>query len=90
MYTDYFLEIIGDIRQTQQEKEVSQNLKDSSKYLKDVKAIYDFLSDNQNHWTIKTKTLYFDSEELLKEYQKLVNNIVNIDTTNTKSTPNEI
>ena len=88
LYEDYFLEIIGDIRQTQEEQEISTNLKNSSKYLKEVKAIYDFLSDNQNHWEIKKNTLYFDSEDLLNEYKKLVNNVVNIDTTNTK--PDEV
>ena len=49
---------MGDIRQTQEEKEISNNLKNCSKYLKEVKAIYDYLSDNQNHWTIKNNTLY--------------------------------
>ncbi len=90
LYTDYFLEIIGDIRQTQEEKEISNNLKNSSKYLKEVKSIYDFLSDNQNHWTIKGNTLYFDNEDLLNEYKKLVDNVINIDTTNIEEKPNEI
>ena len=89
LYTDYFLQIIGDIRQTQEEKEISTSLKNSSKYLKEVKAIYDYLSDNQNHWTIKNNTLYFDSEDLLNEYKKLVDNVVNIDTTN-GSEPDEV
>lgn len=88
LYEDYFLEIIGDIRQTQEEQEISTNLKNSSKYLKEVKAIYDFLSDNQNHWEIKKNTLYFDSEDLMNQYKKLVNNVVNIDTTNTQ--PDEV
>ena len=90
LYTDYFLEIIGDIRQTQEEKEISNSLKNSSKYLKDVKSIYDFLSDNQNHWIIKGNTLYFDNEDLLNEYKKLVDNVINIDTTNIEEKPNEI
>ena len=90
LYTDYFLEIIGDIRQTQEEKEISNSLKVSSNYLKEVKKVYDFLSDNQNHWTIKNNTLYFDNEDLLNEYKKLIDNIVNIDTTNIEEKPNEI
>ena len=90
LYTDYFLEIIGDIRQTQEEKEISNSLKNSSKYLKEVKKVYDFLSDNQNHWTIKNNTLYFDNENLLNEYKKLIDNIINIDTTNIEEKPNEI
>ena len=89
-YTDYFLEIIGDIRQTQEEKEISNNLKNSSKYLKDVKAIYDFLSNNQNHWIIKNNTLLFDSEALLNEYKNLINNIIDIDTRTTETNPDSI
>lgn len=90
LYTDYFLEIIGDIRQTQEEKELSNNLKNISKYLKEVKATYDFLSDNQNHWTIKNNTLLFDSEELLNQYKELLNKVVNIDMTNSESKPDEV
>ena len=90
LYTDYFLEIMGDIRQTQEEKEISNNLKNCSKYLKEVKAIYDYLSDNQNHWTIKNNTLYFDSEELLNKYKELVNKVVNIDMTTNESNPDEL
>ena len=90
LYEDYFLEIIGDIRQTQEEQEVSTSLRNSSKYLKEVKAIYDFLSDNQNHWEIKKNTLYFDSQELLNEYKKLVDKVVNIDMTTNSSEPDEV
>ena len=89
-YKDYFLEIIGDIRQTQEEKEISQSLKNSSKYLKDVKSIYDFLSNNQNHWIIKNNTIIFDSEVLLNEYNTLVNNIINIDTRTEEQIPDNI
>lgn len=91
LYTDYFLEIIGDIRQTQEEKEISQNLKNSSQYLKDVKAIYDFLSNNQNHWTINNNnTILFDSEDLLDEYKKLVNNVIDMNLNGENSSASEI
>lgn len=77
-YEDYYMEIIGDIRQTEEEKSLSNTLSQGSKLLKNTKRIFDYLSDNKNHWTVGDNMILFDSEEMLQEYQSLVAVITNL------------
>ncbi len=71
-YVDYFKELIGDIQQTEEEKELSSQLSRSSLLLETVRGLFDFLSTYQNHWEIQNNTLSFDSGELLKEYESWI------------------
>ena len=75
-YKDYYKQIIGDLRQTEAEKELSKYLEDSSNLLKNTKGVFDFLSEQQQHWVIENDMVLFDSQELLEEYQKIISEII--------------
>ncbi len=75
-YKDYYKQIIGDIRQTESEKELSKYLEDSSTLLKNTKKAFDFLSEQQQHWVVEDDMILFDSEELLQQYQTILSEII--------------
>ena len=50
------------------------------------KTFFTFLSTNKDYWTMDEEYIYFDTDELLEEYNRLLDIINNIDfTTNTDS-----
>ena len=85
-YKNYYKQIIGDIRQTEAEKELSKYLEDSSTLLKNTKGTFDFLSEQQQHWVVENDMVLFDSQELLEEYQKIISEIIDFAKTTEENT----
>ncbi len=79
-YVDYYKKIIGEIEQTETEKELSTYLDESSKILDNISKIFVFLSEYKDYYDIGEDTLYFKRDDLLKQYNEMIVNI-----TNTKS-----
>ncbi len=83
-YVEYYREIVGDIKQTEKEKEISEHLLETSKILENIYNIFEFLSQNRNSWSVENDKVVFTDEALMKQYQELINNI-----TSTNSSPSE-
>jgi len=76
-YVDYYKKIIGEIEQTETEKELSSYLDESSKILDNISKIFVFLSENKDYYEIGEDTLYFKRDDLLKQYNEMIVNITN-------------
>ena len=88
-YVDYYKKIIGDVSQTEKEKELSKYLSMSSDQIKGIKSIFDFLSGNKEHWTTDDNNILFDSNALIVEYQKLIKDIQSISLDDTSDNNSE-
>ena len=78
-YIDYYKKIVGNIEQTTVEKELSQELYNSSKLVDNIYNIFEFLSDNKNHWTFEDDMIYFDNDDLVNKYKSMLENITNFE-----------
>ena len=87
-YQDYYKKIVGNIEQTATEKELSKELFDSRTMIDNIYNIFEFLSNNQNHWTYEDDIIYFDTDELVNKYKSLLENINNITPSSDNSTGN--
>lgn len=79
-YIDYYKKIIGKVEQTETEKEISGYLEESNKILNNIYNIFEFLSINKNYYEIREDGLYFTKEDLLEQYNQMLLNITNTDT----------
>lgn len=77
-YVDYYKEIVGNIEQTDTEKELSNCLEQSSQFIENIYLVFDFLAQNKDYWTIQNNKVMFSSEELFAQYQNIINNITAI------------
>lgn len=82
-YVDYYKRIVGDIKQSKQEQELSQYLADNTKIIENLYMVFEFLSSNKSQWEIENDNIVFTSEELLEQYKILLQSI--IDTSNNVS-----
>lgn len=79
-YLDYYQELMID------EDMLSQNSTDIVNNLDYIQSMFDvytefftFLSDNYLYWTMDEEYIYFDTDELLEEYNRLLTIINNLD-----------
>ena len=79
MYIDYYKKIISSNSKSKTEQEILKYLSDSSTLINNVINIFNFLSDNKNHWQFENSKIYFDSQELYDKYSNLINNIDNVE-----------
>ncbi len=77
-YIDYYKEIIGDIKHTEETKKLLKYLDDSSIIIKSTRKVFDFLSEQKEHWVIENDMVLFDSQELLNQYQTIVTEIIDL------------
>lgn len=69
----YTKDDLKSLQETKQEAEtLSQNL---TLFLDKVKEILDMLAKNSNHWTIENSQIYFDTDNLVTEYNNLYNEL---------------
>ena len=87
-YVKYYKEIIGDVKHTEETKELSKYLEDSSTLIKSTKKAFDFLSEQKEHWVIEDEMVLFDSQELLSQYQSIISEIIDF-ANNTVKNSNE-
>ena len=45
-------------------------------FLDDCYKMYDFLSENRNYWVIENGVIYFSNDNLIEEYNSLINKII--------------
>ncbi len=83
-YVDYYKEIVGEVKQSQTEKELSMYLANSSELLENVIALLQFLSDNKNNWNFQDNKIMFNSQALLDQYNQILQSL--LVTENTSST----
>ena len=81
-YVEYFKTIIGDVSQSNTEKELSNELEKTNTFLDNVLGILNYLSKYKDYWYISSDKLYFTDEEILNQYNDLLENVntENIDT----------
>jgi len=81
-YVNYFKTIIGDVSQSNTEKELSNELEKTNTFLDNVLGILNYLSKYKDYWYISSDKLYFTDEEILNQYNDLLENVntENIDT----------
>ena len=79
-YVNYYNKIIGEVEQTETEKELSSYLEESSKILNNIYNIFEFLSEYKDYYEVGDDALYFKRDDLLNQYNEMLLNI-----TNTKS-----
>lgn len=74
-YIDYYKKIIGEVKQTHTEKQLSNQMKEFTLMIDNIYKVFDFLSANKNEWEISNGKIYFTSDKLINEYTKLLENI---------------
>ena len=74
-YVDYYKKIIGDVKQSREEQELSQYLADYSKIIDNLYAVLEFLSINKSQWDIQDDTVLFATDELIEQYKSLLQSI---------------
>lgn len=74
-YINYYKKIIGEVKQTHNEKLLSNQLEDFTVMIDNIYKVFDFLSTNKNEWNVNNGKIYFTSDKLIEEYTKLLENI---------------
>ena len=57
-------------------KELTQVKEDVNIFLDDCYNLYDFMSNNRSYWYVDGEIVYFDTDELINEYNALINKII--------------
>lgn len=81
IYIDYYKNIISSHSKSKTEQEILKSLSNSTALINNILSVFNFLSENKNHWQFENNKIYFDSQKLYDEYSDLINNI---DNTNNK------
>lgn len=76
-YVNYYNKIIGEVEQTETEKELSSYLEESSKILNNIYNIFEFLSEYKDYYEVGDDALYFKRDDLLNQYNEMLLNITN-------------
>ena len=84
MYTE------EDLKSLQETKQEAESLSNSIVlFLDKAKEILDMLEKNSNHWTIENGQIYFDTNDLVNEYNRLYNELNKIANENFSSSENK-
>ena len=81
-YIDYYKEMMLDEEIINENREEVENSIDNSIIMLNTYTdFFTFLSDNSDYWTMDEDYIYFDTDELLEEYNYYLNLINNMDFT---------
>lgn len=79
-YEDYYKSMMFDHELMNENKEsIEDNIDYSLTMLNAYQEYFTFLSDNASYWTMDEEYIYFDTDELTDEYNRLLDIIMNMD-----------
>ena len=76
-WSDYYVtyyknKIANNVAKTKSEKILNQRINENIKLIDKSKTVLEFLAKNKNSWQTDDKTIYFYTDELTNEYNKLL------------------
>lgn len=71
----YRNELIGDIEEERKDKTVEESINEVINIINSAENIIDFLIENKGKWEIEDENIVFDNQNLINEYQDLINKI---------------